>query len=285
MNDDQMRREIGSWLEGTDPAPPDAHESVRRAMSRTPQVRQRSRWWPLPALDRSTSPPTTDQTTDLPPTSIPASNGHTPTVPGRIQSMLSPAKAVTAGALVFALGGVLLIAQPFDQQGGSVPGAEADDETTPATLVTGEMGWASSCASPIVEIDGDVIRTWDRLCAPQTWTADDPRLSGEAVSTWNTYTYLVDGERKSVLADAYFLRNEHGGWACRSHLLVDGGGEGGSWEGFETVMCEGEGEYDGLSAIIDFDEPVSRDGTTAQPMVGLIFPGDAPPHPAPPAAE
>jgi hypothetical protein len=199
--------------------------------------------------------------------------------------MFSPAKAMTAGALIFAIGGVLLIAQPFDQQGGGVPGAETDTDNTPASLVTGEMGWASSCTSPTIEVDGDVTRTLDRLCAPQTWTADDPRLSGEAVSTWNTYTYVVDGKQKSVLADAYFLRNEHGGWACRSHLLVDGSGTGGSWEGLETVMCEGEGEYEGLSAIIDFDEPVSRGANKAQPMVGLIFPGDAPPHPAPPAAE
>jgi len=29
--------------------------------------------------------------------------------------MFSPAQVITAGALVFALGGVLLIAQPFDQ--------------------------------------------------------------------------------------------------------------------------------------------------------------------------
>ena len=198
--------------------------------------------------------------------------------------MFSPVKAVTAGVIVFAIGGAFLIAQPFDQQGSGVPGAATDTETTPATLVTGEMGWASSCNSPTVEVDGDVTRTLNRLCAPQIWTADDPRLSGEAVNTWNTYTYVVDGKRKSVLADAYYLRNEQGGWACRSYLLSDGGGEGGSWEGLETVMCEGEGEYEGLSAIIDFDEPV-HDGTSAQPMVGLIFPGDAPPHPALPAAE
>ena len=34
--------------------------------------------------------------------------------------MFSPAKAITAGALVFAIGGVMLMAQPFHQQG-SVP--------------------------------------------------------------------------------------------------------------------------------------------------------------------
>ena len=38
--------------------------------------------------------------------------------------MLSPVKAITAGALVFALSGAFLIAQPFDQQA-SVPGAQS----------------------------------------------------------------------------------------------------------------------------------------------------------------
>ena len=51
--------------------------------------------------------------------------------------MFSPVKAITAGALVFALGGVLLIAQPFDQQGGSVPGAATDADIVPPVEVTG----------------------------------------------------------------------------------------------------------------------------------------------------
>ena len=52
--------------------------------------------------------------------------------------MLSPVKAITAGALVFALGGVMLIAQPFGQQG-SVPGAETDTEAEAPAWVTGTL--------------------------------------------------------------------------------------------------------------------------------------------------
>ncbi len=48
--------------------------------------------------------------------------------------MFSPANAITAGALVFAIGGVMLIAQPFDQQV-SVLGATTDE----AGLVTEEV--------------------------------------------------------------------------------------------------------------------------------------------------
>ena len=60
------------------------------------------------------------------PSPIPAANGHTPTVIGRTQIMFSPAKAITVGALVFAIGGALVIAQPLGQQGSTVPGAETE---------------------------------------------------------------------------------------------------------------------------------------------------------------
>ena len=43
-----------------------------------------------------------------------------PSVTGRTRSMFSPAKAVIAGALVFGLVGVLLIAQPFGQPDGDL---------------------------------------------------------------------------------------------------------------------------------------------------------------------
>ena len=145
MNDDQLLREVGAWLVDADPAPPDARESVRQAMARTPQVRQRGRWWPLPILGRTAGPPTTDQTTDFQPSPIPATNGHTPTVIGRTQTMFSPAKAITAAALVFGIGSAMLIAQPFDQQGGSVPGAATDTAPVAPVWVTGTESIGPAC--------------------------------------------------------------------------------------------------------------------------------------------
>ena len=145
MNDDQLLHEVGSWLLDADPAPPDARESVRQAMARTPRVRQRGRWWPLPILGRTAGPPTMDRTTDYQPTPIPATNGQTPTVIGRTQTMFSPAKAITAAALVFGIGSVMLIAQPFDQQGGSVPGAATDTGPVVPVWVTGTESIGPDC--------------------------------------------------------------------------------------------------------------------------------------------
>jgi len=133
VNDDRLLREVASWLVEADPEPPDAKTSVRQAMASAAQVRQRGRRWPLTILDRTAGRPTANQATEHPPSAIPATNGHTPTVTGRTQFMFSPVKAITAGALVFAIGGVMLIAQPFDQQA-SVPGA-----ATEAGLVTQEV--------------------------------------------------------------------------------------------------------------------------------------------------
>ena len=39
--------------------------------------------------------------------------------------MFSPVKTITAGALAFAIGGVFLVAQPFDQRS-EAPGAEVE---------------------------------------------------------------------------------------------------------------------------------------------------------------
>jgi hypothetical protein len=134
MNDDRLLREVRSWLVEADPEPPDARASVRQAMASTRRVRRRGRWWPLTILGRTASRATTDQSTKYQPSPIPATTGDHPTVTGRTQFMLSPVKAITAAALVFAIGGVMLIAQPFDQHA-SVPGATADE----VGLVTEEV--------------------------------------------------------------------------------------------------------------------------------------------------
>ena len=118
---DPMPPEVRDWMKRTDAEPPDAQRSARQVMTRLPEVRQRSRWWPFPVRYRTPKAPTTNTTTnattEYQPGPIPATNGHTPTVIGRTQSMFSPVKAITAGAIVATLGGVMLISQPFEQQG------------------------------------------------------------------------------------------------------------------------------------------------------------------------
>jgi len=95
---------------------------------------------------------------------------------------------------------------------------------------------------------------------------------------WNADTYTVDEGSKSVITATHFVRNDRGSWVCRFSTLDHGSGAIGSWDTGITTMCDGEGDYDGLSAflVIDGVDPVLS-------LEGLIFSGDAPP-PAPPAA-
>jgi hypothetical protein len=186
--------------------------------------------------------------------------------------MLSPVKAITAGALVFAIGSALLIAQPSGQQG-SVPTAEGD--AVDPTWITGHVQPAPSCSEPPPVADGAVLRSRDVECSPQTWTSSDPRLAGAVSRRWNVDTYQGSA---SVARDAAYLRNEGGSWACLGISLakyaVDVADP-------LTLDCVGEGGYAGLSAILVLVDAGGYD----EDIVGFVFSGDLPPVPEPPAVE
>ena len=106
--------------------------------------------------------------------------------------MLSPVKAITAGALVFAIGGVLLIAQPFEQQG-VVPGATIS-EPSEAVEFTATIPWGPEIAAGTSEVlaSGVVEQVgWAHRTASAS--ANDPRFDGEVVYTCNSHLYL-DGQ-------------------------------------------------------------------------------------------
>jgi hypothetical protein len=279
MTDKQLGPVVKTWLTGTDRPPADSHRSTSQIMTRLPQREKRRRWWSFHRGTTAIGLPTTDQTAEYQPTPIPATNGHSPTVTGRTQSMFSPAKAVTVGALVFALGGALFVAQPFDQQGGGVPGAEA--EAVAPTWVTGDIRFAPGCSGPdSSEMDGDVLRVRNIECSPQTWTSSDPRLTAEVARRYNEDTYQVDEGSISVGTDTADLRNDGGGWACSTISLLEGSGDTSQRVTGDTVTCTGDGGYAGLSAVLIIEQVGRSEGFS-----GLIFYGDIPPLPEAPAAE
>ena len=281
MNDDRLRSLLEEGFMAADTPPKDVEGSTRRVMERKAHVRQRSRWWPFPMFHRTVQTRTGTDTTEYQPTPIPATNGHTPTVIGRTQSMFSPVKAITAGVIVFALGGVMLIAQPFEQQR-SVPGAAT--EAVAPTWVTGTVAPAPSCSGDDIVWDGDVGRRRNAECSPQRWTSSDPRLTGEVVRRWNDDIYKTDEGDIWVSMSAAYLRNDDGGWACSTSGLSKGIGstaDGTTVDaesvdgGTATFDCVGDGGYAGLSATL-----VLRDaGGFSEDIVGLIFSGDFPPLP------
>jgi hypothetical protein len=168
---------------------------------------------------------------------------------------------------------------------GSTVGVTAQESIAP-TWVTGTIQNAPSCSGPESdEVDGDVRRTRNTVCRPQTWTSSDPRLTGEVVRRWNDDYYQMDEGAISVNVDAAYLQNEDGGWACSNTSLLRGDGMDAELVAGPayTFTCTGNGGYAGLSAILVDDAPelLGSDET----FVGLIFSGDFPPVPEPPATE
>jgi Tol biopolymer transport system component len=127
MNDKELEAVLREWTPQMPAGQPDRSHVVGTIVSRLgPTRRRRHRRWPFPWFRRDGTNRASERSLAQQPSPIPAANGHTPTVMGRTQSMLSPAKAIIVAALVFAIGGVMLIAQPFQQREGTVPGATTE---------------------------------------------------------------------------------------------------------------------------------------------------------------
>lgn len=172
--------------------------------------------WRLPALRRgeATAPSATATDTHAYlPHPIQATNGKRATVIGRTQSMLSPVKAVTAGAIVFAIGGAFLIAQPFDQQGSGVPGAASGVAAAPA-WVTATVQFSQNCDFGDTATEDGVTQERGMNCQGQTWTSDDPRLHGTSNAASNAVSFEVDGQGYSLVTSTIEVITDDGGWQC-----------------------------------------------------------------------
>ncbi|MGD8487348.1 MAG: hypothetical protein PVH07_11995 [Chloroflexota bacterium] len=142
-----------SWLKGTDPTPPDASRSVARVMDKVPQVRQRGRWWPLPAFDR---PVSTFPGWELAPAPIPATNGRQP---ARGFTMLSAVKFVVAGVIVSLFGGFLLAGILTTPQGDEVVPAAVTESPSPLTTEDLLSGMVTEEVDPgVFRIVNDGVR-------------------------------------------------------------------------------------------------------------------------------
>ena len=260
MNDEPMQPLLERWFEDTDPQPPDARQTAAQVVAQVPRTRQRGRWLPFPLFQRRVQTPTATDTADYQPTPIPATNSQTPTVTGRTQSMFSPAKAITAGALVFAIGGVLLIAQPFDQQGG-VPGAATDPANsaffTADVRLTGTFDESSTRND-----DGTRHYREDFQMAVD---ASDSRASGTLTYGLNR-TFYAPGVQAH--AGTVTLENDDGMWegAFTGYWTNDG-------DRILHAQLSGQDAYEGWTMLLDesFDNP-----TYTSVMRGVIFPGGLP---------
>ena len=283
MSDKDMDAVLREWTQDAPAGQPDRSRVVGDVVRQLGSTRRRRRrWWLQRLFSRKPDEPAAVDKAQYQPSPIPASNGHTPTVIGRTTSMLSPVKAITAGALVFAIGGAFLIAQPFDRQGGGVPGAESGVAAAPA-WVTATVSFTANCDFGDTAIEDGVTQERGMNCQGQQWMSDDPRLDGTANVAHNADSFDVDGQGYSLVTSVVEVSNDTGGWQCTNADRVVSPAD----TLFQTSRLDGDrlsridyGDNDGLSAIhvIDF--------TTAPKTVeGLIFPGEMPPMPDFPTAE
>jgi hypothetical protein len=249
---------LHDWLDETVGPTPDPVEGTHQVMSQVEETSQAGRWLPFPLLHRKAKAKT--RTTEYQPNPIPASNGHTPTVIGRTQSMLSPVKAITAGAIVFAIGGAFLIAQPFQPQG-TVPGAA----TAPgdAAMFTAD----ATLDGPYVQV-GCESSDGVRHCRDEfqmAVDATDPRASGTLTYGLNrdTHSFTVN-----VHAGTVTIENDDGMWAgtFTGYWPQEGG------RSFHARLA-GQDGYEGWTMLLD---DFCECNTPTSVMQGVIIPGDLP---------
>ena len=184
--------------------------------------------------------------------------------------MFSPVKAITAGALVFAIGGVLFIAQPFEQQGGSVPGAATDTEGE-STAVTGtsdchlRKGGISQISTPPYSLTGHVLTCIE--------TASDPRVTGTSTVAINVEGWDENLQRdvpvSAVTWNDFTLQGPEGTWSGHGYGFYDA-------DGIVHVVhiSSGSGAYEGLTYTTSSTAPA---GTAELDFIGLIQTGSPPP--------
>ena len=163
--------------------------------------------------------------------------------------MSSPAKAITAGALVFALGGLFLIAQPLDQQG-SIPGAEQAVDPMAPMEVTGKLAWSEDRCTEAPEQVGPVEWNTGATCEVDIeWS--DPRLQGTSVQMHNGMSYSFgDDIELDIDNNALDIVTDHGAWRMRPHVRFHFGDWSSPGRSPEWYVLDVEGEHAGLSAVL-----------------------------------
>ncbi len=266
MTDKEMDAVLRTWTPDAPTGHPDRSRVVGNVVRQLHSTRRRRRrWWLTVAFRGMAGAPKDAERHHDPASPVPATGGHTPTVIGRTQSMLSPVKAITAGALVFAIGGVMLIAQPFDRPS-VVPGAATDDSPAAPVAVTA-TSYAGGCPGvETTETIGIIERTTGGYCNP-TWDWSDDRLDGKVTWASNSDVY-TDGSGLTIEMLALSFENDEGAWRMRPLPFL--GFPDALETGPDVWILDGESAYEGLTAVLVVD------GYTPH---GFIIDSDLPPVP------
>jgi hypothetical protein len=140
----------------------------------------------------------------------------------------------------------------------------------------------TAAGAPIVvtgtlDCDADAATDGLPVVSVHEWAASDPRLSGEATYSgrWQLYDEPQEESGDPAATDAalYSIVNEGGSWLCEASRAPEQPISDGDRH---TLVFNGEGEYEGLTAYLTID-------WRQAPYVfsGLILPGEEPPYAEP----
>ena len=143
----------------------------------------------------------------------------------------------------------------------------------PAVQVSGVVVFADT--DPVepptsITVDGAATKILGASAVRQL-SMDDERLSGSQRAVWNKFEYGMDG---SSVAGRLLIENDEGSWQGTYQGVIFPHAQGA--ERYQAVLV-GEGDYEGLSAIL-FYSPSDTDDTLA--VDGLVFMGEFPDYPA-----
>ncbi len=159
--------------------------------------------------------------------------------------------------------------------GASVATAQETEDATAAAepvVVSGTLEClgavpADQTADAAASLGTDVVNV-------HRWQASDARLGGEATYTGQWQLYEPPAEDSGTGGDAavYEIVNEGGHWLCEASRAVAPGDAPGA----HTLVFNGEGDYEGMTAYLDVDWSQAPFAFT-----GVILPGEAPPYAEP----
>lgn len=220
----QLEPLVRAWLRRTSGSPHSTSETIGDVMSRLPQTRQRGRWWPLPLVRRRVAP--RPQDTGLEAVSGPHVADGYATVTWRVHAMFTPVRAIVAVVLASSIGGLALVAQPFDRQDVGIPAAETTvvGESTGVTGISicrTQLGGSLDEGSMPYRVTGLVLTCQE--------TASDPRVEGDStvaitIEGWGEGLKLHD-PANSITWNDYELKGPDGTWSGRGHGFYDANGD------------------------------------------------------------
>jgi hypothetical protein len=258
MNDERFLKD---WLKGSTDSSAGPDAAADKVVARLPEVKQRSRWWPLRPGRRS-SPETT----------------------ARTRLMLNPVSAVVAGLLTIATSVAILVSVPLGQDTAVVPAAETETERVQLLGFTSTYRFDRQPNVGTTELlPNGVSRTTDSVWGFVPIEASDPRLNGTLTFTNNLHRYPPEELRPimewpEILMGAARIQTDEGAWQEVPQVSYNRDRQPG-----DTVdrAFVGEGAYEGLIAVATdtWQPPEMRNVGVL--LEGIIVEGELPDDPVP----